>query len=111
MLYRNVEQGIRCERLKAVASEANRNARNWEDQAIDLEQRNNSENGRPDDLRRQADRTGDHEAFEPDIRRLEDYINNLQRQVIVEEDNARQWRDEVGQLENEMAGAGCYGFA
>ena len=46
MLYRNVEQGIRCERLKAVASEANRNARNWEDQAIDLEQRINSENGR-----------------------------------------------------------------
>jgi len=110
MSYHNVEQGVRCEELKAAEARAKSRARSWEDHVKRLDENIRSENFLLDDLRRQANRTGDPEGFALDIRGLEDKIKNLERQVTVAENNAREWREKVEELIQEMAQNGCDGF-
>jgi predicted nucleic acid-binding Zn-ribbon protein len=110
MSYHNVEQGVRCERLKDAEIDAKLNARSWEDHVRRLNEKIKTENWLLDNLRRQTNRTGDPEGFASDIRRLEDKIRNLERQLTVAENNVREWREKVEELVQEMAQNGCDGF-
>lgn len=107
MLYDNIEQGVRCEELQETLRDLQPKIRNWEGQVLRLQENINTESRLLADLNRQADRTGDYDSFAPEIRRIEETIQNLQRQIEVAEANAMELRNEIGRIEGEMSLYGC----
>jgi len=111
MLFDTIAQGIRCTGIIKELNAAVGQVKVWEDHVSRLNENISSENRQLDNLRRQAERTGDHEGFAPDIRRIEDKIKNLERQLIDAEDNVRHFREQALKLEREMNREGCHGVA
>ena len=109
MQYRNVAQGTRCEILKDAVRESQLKAESWEDHVGRLKDKIGFESRQLESLRQQADRTGDYESFAPAIKDKEADIRNLERQVGVARRNAKEWRQHIDDLEDEMAQNGCFG--
>ena len=111
MQYDNVAQGMRCEKLKEEIRVEMVQLRTREDHVTRLDEKLDLENRQLDNLRSQANRTGDHQGFTPDIQDAEDKINNLQRQLNDAKREASQQREHISQLQRAMAQEGCRGFA
>ncbi len=109
MLYRDVAQGLRCDRLRRTLRDDELKVKSWEDNVRVLKEKISTENWLLDSLRNQAERTGDHESFASDIRQKEDYIQNLERQLVTAENNVIKWQQDVARVENEMTQNGCFG--
>jgi chromosome segregation ATPase len=108
-MYRDVAQGVRCENLRNAVRDAELKVKSWEEHVRVLKEKISIENSLLDSLRNQAERTGDHDSFIPDIRQKEDKIQNLERQLVTAEDNVVQWQNDVARLENEIGQNGCFG--
>lgn len=64
-----------------------------------------------DDLRRQADRTGDYEGFAADIDQQQDAVDRLKRKLDRARSLVRQWEGQAAIIEREMIANGCGNFA
>lgn len=108
MLYQSVEQGARCQRLAGQLASARAQMRQWENHDARLQADLDSEKRLLENLRQQVGRTGDVEGFAFDIRRSENRIVTLQRNIESNRQKILDQQSEISELTGEMHLAGCH---
>ncbi len=91
MLFHTVKQGVACANIEDEIQTERITVLNREDEISSLAAKIETQEWLLQSRLRQADETGDHESFGPDIRQLEGEIRNLERQL----DNARNKKQEA----------------
>jgi len=90
MTYHTLEQALACTNIESDLNEERIKLLNREREISSLTANIETQEWLLRDRQRQADETGDHENFDPDIKNLERVISNLERQLNKARDNKQE---------------------